>query len=181
MTEQLSINLAIDISYVYGTVNGEVADFSLTDPGVWSAIVPKSPKGKYEISITAYNSLGTPLVYNTIIFKFATVQPFKVDWTKDDYYNYDDLNRIENNTLATKDLIEILMGEFEIESSNVERDTTYIEFAGSLNRVERNINALKEKFYMPPIWIEPKTYWHYNDPFDYEDANRLENNLHLLM
>ena len=40
MTEQLSINLTSDITYVSGTINGETAEFSLTSPDVWSAIVP---------------------------------------------------------------------------------------------------------------------------------------------
>lgn len=98
-------------------------------------------------------------------------------FTSTNYYNFYDLNRVEINTLATKDLIEILIGKFNIDPINIDRDMTSIEFAESLNRIERNINTLKNNFYRPSIWTEPKTYWHYNDPFDFEDANRLENNL----
>lgn len=180
MNEKLSINLSLDISYVHGTVNGEEAQFELAGEGIWTTIVPKAPKGKYEISITAYNSLGNSSVYETTIYKLAEIQPFKTNWTKLDYYNFDDLNRVENNTIAVKDLVEVLRGEVNLGEINIDRDMKSIPFADVLNRVEGNINILGNKLYKPKGWIQPKLDWRYNQPFSYEDANRLEINLLLL-
>lgn len=180
MNEKLSINLSLDISYVHGTVNGEIAQFELAGEGLWTTIVPKAPKGKYEISITAYNSLGTSSVYETTIYKLATVQPFKTDWTSQDYYNFEDLNKVENNTIAVKDLVEILRSEVHLGEIDIDRDIKSIPFADALNRVERNINILGNKLYKPKRWIPPKLEWAYDQPFSYEDANRLEYNLLLL-
>lgn len=180
MNEQLSINLSLDISYVHGTVNGEESTFELAGEGIWVTIVPKATKGKYKISITAYNSLGTVSVYETTIYKLATVQPFKIDWTKDDYYNFEDVNKVENNTIAIKDLTETLRGEFNIETIDIDRDMKSIPFADVINKVEGNINTLGSKLYKPKGWINPVLDWKYNKPFSHDDANRLEQNLLLL-
>lgn len=48
MTEQLSVKLGLDIIYVYGTVNGVEATFTLVEAGIWSAVVDKAVDGKYE-------------------------------------------------------------------------------------------------------------------------------------
>lgn len=180
MDERLSVNLPLEISYVHGTVNGEEADFELAGEGVWVAAVPKSSKGEYKILITAYNNLGTASIYETTIYKLAEVLPFKTDWTSQDYYNFEDLNRVENNTIAVKDLAEILRGEIFIEGIDIDRDMKSIPFADTLNRIEGNINKLGNKLYKPKGWSPPKLEWDYNQPFDFTDANRLEQNLLLL-
>ena len=72
MTEQLAVQLTLDIIYVYGEVNGAVAEFTLTAPGVWSAVVPKAEDGRYEVTITAYNSLGTPTTYSAVLYKLRS-------------------------------------------------------------------------------------------------------------
>ena len=48
-----------------------------------------------------------------------------------------------------------------------------------INRVEDNINALKECFYAPAGWENKKT-WAKGKKFSWEDALRYEKNLHLL-
>ncbi|MCF6461504.1 LamG domain-containing protein [Clostridium sp. Cult3] len=101
-------------------------------------------------------------------------------FTSTSYYNFYDLNRVEINTLATKDLAEVLRGDINLESINFDRDMKSIPFADVLNRVEGNINILGNKLYKPKGWIQPKLDWRYNQPFSYEDANRLEYNLLLL-
>jgi hypothetical protein len=67
--------------------------------------------------------------------------------------------------------------EFRIEEA---RSESHIEFADSLNKIENNIAKLRTYFYNPKGTISPKTNWVYNDPFDYNDANRLEQNLYLM-
>jgi hypothetical protein len=179
MTEQLSINLASDISYVSGTVNGEVANFSLTSPGIWSAVVPKSQDCKYVIKIIAYNNLGTQTVYNTIIYKLNDMIPVRTNWTSKDFYNAEDLNRVEANTQFVAEYLNSLYYNITLETIKTDRDMTSIDFLSSINRVEQNIEALKDGFITPPEW-QSKRIWSLGMGFDYKDANRLEINLKLL-
>lgn len=179
MMEQLSVNLSLDIIYVYGTVNGAAADFQLTAPGTWSAIVPKAADGRYVVSITAYNSLGTPTVYETTIIKLDDLLPLKTEWVATDTYNADDLNRVE----ASTDYIAGRLAEAGYPATlgtiDTGRTIERIEFADMLNRVEANIDALHSAFVALPNYQEPKE-WAAGMPFDYRDANRLERNLLLI-
>lgn len=178
MTEQLNVSLALDVIYVHGTVNGVEADFALTAPGVWTATVPRAEDGRYVVSITAYNSLGTPTVYETTIVKLDDLLPLKTDWVATDTYNADDLNRVEANTQYVAEQLAQLGYPVTLETVYSGRDTTSIEFASSLNRVEGNIKALHDGF-APLPGFAAKT-WAAGMPFDYRDANRLERNLQLL-
>lgn len=181
MSEEVSVSLGLDISYVYGTVNGAEASFSLTAPGVWSATVPKADDNKYVVEITAYNNLGTSTTYNTTIYKLGELVTLKLDWTKDDYYNAEDLNRIEEDTQYIADLISSFkVPAVALDTVIADRDKTSIEFYDSLNRLEGNIQALCDSFYTPPDFIETKTNWRSGQYFDYIEANRLENSLLLL-
>lgn len=103
-----------------------------------------------------------------------------INWEYDDYFNIEDLNRVENNILEIYLLAKILRGEFNLEEINTSHDIKTIPFADVLNRVEGNINILGNKLYKPQGWIQPKLDWRYNQPFSYEDANRLEYNLLVL-
>jgi len=104
----------------------------------------------------------------------------KIDWNGNDFFNFEDTNRIENNTGIVKDLIVFLEGNFNLEQLKTDRDMINIEFADSLNRIERNIEKLKDNFYKPLNWEPVKTNWKAGDSFSYIDANRLEKNLKLL-
>ncbi|MBU5677917.1 hypothetical protein KQI88_15980 [Alkaliphilus sp. MSJ-5] len=105
----------------------------------------------------------------------------KIDWNGDtDYYNFEDMNRVENNTGVIKELIEFLQGNFSLEKLITDRNILSIDFADDLNRIETNIEKLKDNFYKPLNWEPVKTNWKAGDPFSYIDANRLEKNLKLL-
>lgn len=179
MTEQLSVNLPSDISYVSGIVNEEVADFSLSSLGIWSAVVPKAEDGKYVINITAYNNLGTATEYNTVIYKLEGMLPTRTNWTSEDYYNAEDLNRVEANTEFVAEYIKSLQYNVPELKLRTDRDMTSIDFLNSINRVERNIESIKNNFLTPPNWQDKKI-WSLGMGFDFRDANRLENNLKLL-
>ena len=105
------------------------------------------------------------------------VEP-KTDWGPDDFYNFNDLNRVEANTEYIAELI-AHFGTPPTLVTVTDRDMKRIEFADSLNRIEGNIDALRQR-YTPPGWEPNKLNWAPNDPFDYNDANRLERNLALL-
>ena len=179
MGEQISINLSSDISYIYGTVNGVEATFSLTAPGVWSSTVTKSSDGKYVIVITAYNNAGTATNYNTIIFRLDDIITPKTNWVASDYYNADDLNKVEANTQYVAEYLENMSYIMPVLVINTGRDITHIDFISSINRVEDNIESIKNKFITPIGWQDKKN-WVIGKGFDYMDANRLETNLYLL-
>ena len=102
----------------------------------------------------------------------------KTDWDETDYYNYGDLNRVENNTEYVKDLMNSAGYDPVMSAYTQNRTNESIEYYDSLNRVEGNILALKQCSYEPLTWQTPKTDWEsVVDNFDFEDANRLESNL----
>lgn len=104
---------------------------------------------------------------------------FKTNWTSTDYYNAEDLNRVENGVIEVASLIDKLLGlDVELEETVTNRDYSRIEFAESLNRIERNIEKLSV-FNLAGL-VPMKTHWQAGDSFSYVDANRLENNLSLL-
>ena len=179
MGEQISVNLTPDISYVHGTVNGVEAIFSLTSSGVWSTVVPKAIDGKYVISIVAYNNLGTYTNYNTTIYRMDDIIAPKTNWTADDYYNAEDLNKVEANTQYIVEYLENMSYLIPTLTIKADRDITSIDFISNINRVESNIEAIKNSFITPIGWQDKKS-WVAGKPFDYTDANRLESNLYLL-
>lgn len=103
----------------------------------------------------------------------------KTDWKINDYYNYADLNRVEENTDYLKNLLTVVVGITPtITGLTTNRTNTRFEFYDDLNRIEGNILNLKESFYKPIDWETPKTTWFDTEQgFKNADANRLEKNL----
>lgn len=104
----------------------------------------------------------------------------KTNWTKDDYYNFGDLDRVEGNSSYLAVLLTTYRGQAVTINTITARDIKRIEFYDSLNRVEGNIQTLADSFYIPIGWIAMKTKWQSGEPFSYIDAKRLEINLQLL-
>lgn len=104
--------------------------------------------------------------------------PCKLDWNKDDYYNYDDLNRVEHNTNYISEVIGAFRNKPELLEVIVNRDNSSIEFKESLNRLENNIQILCDSFYTPPNFLGTKTNWISGQYFDFNEANRLEDNIY---
>ena len=103
----------------------------------------------------------------------------KTNWTAQDYYTHYDLNRVEDMTLEVTDEVNEYLNIHIINTLVRNRNMYAIEYASSLNRIEGNIKRLGD--YLAYITLEtPKTDWKYDDPFDYRDANRLEQNLLLM-
>lgn len=103
----------------------------------------------------------------------------KLNWTEDNFYNPEDLNRVENNILEVSALIEQLLGtDVGLEPIITNRDYSSIDFADSFNRVERNLERLSV---FSLDGLQPlKTDWQVGDPFSFKDANRYESNLSIL-
>ncbi len=108
----------------------------------------------------------------------AWINPVLV-WNREDTYEAVDLNRVENNT----EYISSLLAQYGYTSgiSSIIKNRTITSFDDiiSINRVESNLDKLKNCFYAPEGWQTRKT-WIANMKFDFTDAYRYENNLNLL-
>ena len=104
----------------------------------------------------------------------------KLNWTDQDYYNFADLNRVENNTQVVAQELTAYSGNPVSVTVVTNRDMTRIEFYDSLNRIEGNIQTLADNFFEPNGWEPTKTDWQSGQPFDWRDARRLERNLYLI-
>lgn len=100
----------------------------------------------------------------------------KLNWTKDDFYNAEDLNRVENNTQDIANRLIALQYIMPIGSVKTNRTYLDIDLISSINRIEQNIEIIRNNFLVPPGWLERKV-WVFPNKFSYEDANRLESNL----
>lgn len=101
----------------------------------------------------------------------------KTDFTTSDYYNFGDINRVENNTDALADLVETYALRPTLDTVKTDWVNTNFPFYDQINRIENNILAIKNATAQPIVWITPVVDWVSIDIFDYVDANRLESNL----
>jgi hypothetical protein len=107
------------------------------------------------------------------------INSLKTDWLPSDYYNAEDLNRVEQATLVVRDRVIKFRGQLvPIEPTVTNRDETRIEFADSLNRIETNILRLKLTFPETYVFNPSKTEWTHDMPFSFADARRLEQDLY---
>jgi hypothetical protein len=108
----------------------------------------------------------------------VAINSLKRDWTPQDYYSFDDLNRVELISLSLRNRINDYRGNYiNLVGVIIDRTQSTIEFAESLNRIESNLTLLKNSFPEPTRFQDSKT-WNYNMPFDFSDANRFEQSLY---
>jgi hypothetical protein len=108
-----------------------------------------------------------------------TITP-KTNWLSTDRYNFVDLNRVENNTHELVTYLASIGYTIASLTYDTGRVITSIDYLTSINRVESNIETIKDGFITPPDWEETKT-WTVDLTFNYEDANRLEVSLDQLL
>lgn len=103
----------------------------------------------------------------------------KLNWTKRDYYNAEDLVRVEVNTQFVAEYLETMGYLAELQEVKADWLMQNFPTISEINRIENNIEALRECFYAPQGWKNKKT-WIKGMKFSWEDALRYEKNLHLL-
>lgn len=103
----------------------------------------------------------------------------KTDWTSEDYYNFEDLNRVETNTQFVAEYLLSIDYRLKLEEIKTDREMNSIDFISSINRVERNIDTIRANMVTPPNYGQMKV-WSNIKGFNFEDANRYERNLELL-
>ena len=107
------------------------------------------------------------------------IDSLKLDWLPSDYYNCEDLNRVEEATVVVRDRVAVFRGQLvPLDGIKTNRTEKTIEFADSLNRIETNIYRLVLTFPETMNFRESKTDWTHDEPFDFSDAIRLEKNLY---
>lgn len=104
MSRTISVWVGAEIVYLYGTVSGDVATFTLVGDGNWQATVPRSDDDNYVLHLEAYSVDGLEGTYDYTLY--YGMMPSVTDRTAADvrnktikgYYNYTDLNRVGHNT-----------------------------------------------------------------------------------
>jgi hypothetical protein len=107
------------------------------------------------------------------------IDSLKTDWLPSDFYNYEDLNRVESAMMIVRDRIIELKGILvTLDSPKTDRTEKTIEFADSLNRIETNLQRLILTFPDTYNFPDVKTDWTFNSPFSFAVANRYEQTLY---
>jgi hypothetical protein len=107
------------------------------------------------------------------------IDSLKRDWLPSDFYNYGDLNRVEQAMLVVRDRVIEFKGILvTLDSPVTNRTNKSIEFADSLNRIEMNLQRLILTFPEGYNFPDVKTDWTYNDSFNFTTANRYEQTLY---
>lgn len=104
----------------------------------------------------------------------------KLDWLITDSMNADDFNRIENNIAKVAAYLNSIQYTIPALTTVTTRDKTYIDYLSGVNRIEQNLEAIRNNFVTPLGYQGSKT-WGRGDGFDYTDANRLESNIQALI
>jgi len=103
----------------------------------------------------------------------------KTNWVADNFYNADDYNRVETNTILIANYYIGLGYPISLSTTITNRDKASYDLVSSVNRLESNIDEIRAKLITPPNY-QTKRIWDYTSTFDYKDANRWESNLNLL-
>lgn len=105
----------------------------------------------------------------------------KTDWNATNAINYGDFNRIENNILELQTyLVSIQYAAPTPTATNTTRTVTSFDYISSINRIENNLDAIRQAFITPAGYLSMRT-WSVGTKFDYNDANRLESNTKSLL
>lgn len=108
------------------------------------------------------------------------VNLYKTDWKKEDFINSSDFNRIEGNTDEVRNYLNSIQYDIPTLTTITNRTNASIDFVSSINRIENNIEVIKNNFATPLDW-KPKVNWSLGLGFTHDDVNRLENNLKSLL
>lgn len=173
MTETLSVWLGAEVIYLYGTVNGEHAEFALVSPGEWRATVPRSQDGKYAIHLEAYSAEGLEDTYDyelsygmiglitdrtqaDVSALFGLVrkgwdkmtQAERDAWLQAERgaYNHTDLNRVSHAIQYIVDLLDTYGYSVSI-SVRTDWSETDIPTESDMQDYLGGVQAIKDKFY----------------------------------
>lgn len=177
MIRTLNVWLGVEIIYVYGTVNGVAATFTVGENGYWQAVVPRAENDIYEIYVEAYSAGGLEGSY-TITVYYGFHSP-KTDWKKTDYENASDWNRQTGNIKHIADEVLPALGYTAEQETIPTAHAETLPTAGLVNKLEGNLAAIADSGTPLPAGWELSKVWDSGKP-DYTDANRWERNALLM-
>lgn len=100
----------------------------------------------------------------------------KENWQASDFFNYQDLNRIESNLVEVENTLRSIHYRIPTLISRYDRDITSVDYISSINRIEYNLDTIQTNFVTPIGWREKKD-WEVGDGFSFDDVNRIESNI----
>ncbi|MFA6718296.1 MAG: hypothetical protein WCS15_04370 [Prevotella sp.] len=151
MSEALSVWVGAAIIYLYGTVNGAAATFTLVGDGYWQAVVPKSEDNNYVLYLEAYSENGLDSTYAYTLY-YGMI-PSVIDRTAQDVARANQLKaKIEDQGWAA------LTAEEQAEWLGQMKG---IYAYSDLNRVEHNVDYLASLLlsYGYSVTVSPKHDW----------------------
>lgn len=100
----------------------------------------------------------------------------KTNWISSESYNFSDINRVESNTLEVKQVLESFGYTVPTLTAITNRTITSYDDTTSINRLESNLDKLRQAFITPQSWQSIVT-WTQSTPFTHTHANRWEQSL----
>lgn len=100
----------------------------------------------------------------------------KTDWLATDSINFADFNRLESNIVVLRNFIIAISYSIPSITSETGRTKTFLEYLSSINRIESNLQAIRNNSFTPSGYGGSVT-WTLGLGFDSAQANRLENNV----
>lgn len=104
----------------------------------------------------------------------------KLNWSANDFVNFDDLNRVESNTQYVADKL----NEYGYYCPAITTKTNWamsdVVYAEDLNRIESNIKTMQEAYYVTEEFEELKIDWATLDPVTFNFNNRIEKDIDII-
>jgi hypothetical protein len=139
----LEVWVGAEIIYLYGTVNGEAATFTLIGDGFWQAVVPRAEDDNYLLHLEAYSENGLEGVYDYVLY--YGMMPSVTDRTGG-YYTHADLNRVGHNLDYLAGLLNGY-GYFVPVSPKTNWKQGDIPRLSDMETYLKDLNAIKNRFY----------------------------------
>ena len=100
------------------------------------------------------------------------IQP-KTNWTKDDYFNATDFNRIKNNLVSLRDIANKMYKDFDITSLGSDKTYKDYFYADEINTIEDNFEKIN-RLTINVGYGEKPIYRDNGYIMTFEELNRLE-------
>ncbi len=100
----------------------------------------------------------------------------KTNWVSTDSINFGDFNRLEDNIIILRNFIIAITYSVPSITSETGRTKTFLEYLSSINRIESNLQTIRNNSFTPSGYGGAVT-WSLGLGFDFAQANRLENNV----
>lgn len=97
----------------------------------------------------------------------------KTNWTKNDYFNVEDYNRIKNNLIFLRELAIKLYKEFAIEDLGLNKTYSDFLYADEINKLENNIEVINAQT-VNGSYGTKKSFVINGPTMTFEDLNRWE-------